>query len=138
MLTREQIRARIPHDGQMCLLDSVCSWGPTAIVCRAAAPGPAHPLARGPAVPAIAGAEYAAQAAAVHGALLDGADSPRDGLLAKLADVELPAATFDAAGGLLTVTAELLSRVESGCMYRFDVRNEKGCVARGRLLVAFP
>ena len=138
MLTRPQIQARIPHGGRMCLLDAVQSWNATTIVCQAAAPTAAHPLARGTGVPAVAAVEYAAQAAAVHGALLDDADTPRDGLLAKLTEVELCDTPFDETGGMLTVTAELLSRVESGCMYRFEVRNERACLARGRLLVAFP
>lgn len=137
MLTRDQIEARVPHAGRMCLLDSVQSWNEATIVCRAAAPDATHPLARGPGVPAIAAAEYAAQAAAIHGALLDGADRPRDGLLAKLTDVELSDVLLDEAGGTLTVTAELLARLESGCQYLFEVRNERTSVARGRLLVAF-
>lgn len=137
MLTREQIQARVPHGSQMCLLDTVETWNEAVIVCRAAAPTAGHPLARGPGVPAVAAVEYAAQAAAVHGALLDDAAAPRDGLLAKLADVDLSDVLLDEAGGTLTVTAELLGRVESGCQYRFEVRNERASIARGRLLVAF-
>lgn len=136
MLTRAQIQARIPHAGAMCLLDAVQRWDATMIVCCAPAPTAAHPLARRQGVPAIAAVEYAAQAAAVHGSLLDSA-APRDGMLAKLADVELSAALFGEAGGPLTVRAELLSRVASGCMYKFEVSDLHACVARGRLLVAF-
>lgn len=137
MLTREEIEARVPHGGRMCLLDRVEMWSDATIVCRAVPPTPAHPLARGSGVPAIAAVEYAAQAAAVHGALLDGAAAPRHGLLAKLTDVELLHARLDEGGGTLTVTAELLARIESGCQYRFEVRNERSGIARGRLLVAF-
>jgi predicted hotdog family 3-hydroxylacyl-ACP dehydratase len=137
MLTREQIQARVPHGGHMCLLDLVETWDEATITCRAAAPTAAHPLARESGLPAAAAVEYAAQAAAVHGALLDDADGPRHGLLAKLTDVDLSDALVDEGGGLLTVTAELLARVESGCQYRFEVRNERVSIARGRLLVAF-
>ena len=143
MLIRSQIQSRIPHAGTMCLLDSVRRWDATTIICEAQAPTAAHPLAhtagsRGvPAVAAVAAVEYAAQAAAVHGSLLDDTDSPRDGLLAKLTDVELRAAGLDEAGGPLTIRAELLSRVASGCIYSFEVSDQRGCVARGRLLVAF-
>jgi predicted hotdog family 3-hydroxylacyl-ACP dehydratase len=137
MLSRSQIEARIPHAGAMCLLDSVEHWDATTIVCRAAAPGAAHPLARASQVPAVAAVEYAAQAAAVHGSLLDETESPRDGMLAKLNDVELSASGMDGAGGPLTIRAELLGRVVSGCMYRFDVSDRCACVAQGRLLVAF-
>ena len=137
MLNRAQIQGRVPHAGAMCLLDSVLSWDATTIVCQAAAPTPAHPLARARGVPAIAAVEYAAQAAAVHGSLLDDTAVPRTGMLAKLADVELSAAALGEAGGPLNVRAELLSRVESGCMYAFEVSDRYACVARGRLLVAF-
>ena len=135
LLDRSQIERRIPHAGAMCLLDAVRRWDATTIACEAGAPTAAHPLARSGVVPAIAAVEYAAQAAAVHGALLDAADTPRSGRLAKLIEVELPVAALDA--GALTVHAELLSRVEAGCMYRFEVCDQRGGVARGRLLVAF-
>jgi predicted hotdog family 3-hydroxylacyl-ACP dehydratase len=137
MLTHSQIQARIPHAGTMCLLDAVLRWDATTIICRAAAPTAVHPLARAQSVPAVAAIEYAAQAAAVHGSLLDGTDAPRDGMLAKLSGVELSATGLDEAGGPLTVRAELLGRADSGCMYAFEVSNRCRCVARGRLLVAF-
>ncbi|HEV7913762.1 MAG TPA: hydroxymyristoyl-ACP dehydratase [Albitalea sp.] len=137
MLNRTQIESRVPHAGAMCLLDSVQQWDATTIVCQALAPTGAHPLARAQAVPAVAAVEYAAQAAAVHGSLLDATDSPREGMLAKLTEVELCATTLDAAGGALTVRAEMLSRVANGCLYSFEVSDRRACVARGRLLVAF-
>jgi predicted hotdog family 3-hydroxylacyl-ACP dehydratase len=137
MLTRSQIQGRIPHAAAMCLLDSVQRWDATTIVCQAAAPTATHPLARAQVVPAVAAIEYAAQAAAVHGSLLDDNGSPRDGMLAKLTGVELAATGMDAAGGPLIVRAELLSQVATGCMYAFEVRDQRALVARGRLLVAF-
>jgi predicted hotdog family 3-hydroxylacyl-ACP dehydratase len=137
MLTRAQIQARIPHAGAMCLLESVQRWDATTLVCEGAAPTAAHPLARAQGVPAIAAIEYAAQAAAVHGSLLDPTDAPRDGMLAKLADVELSAAVLSEAGGSIIVRVELLSRVASGCMYAFEVCDQCARIARGRLLVAF-
>ena len=137
MLTRAQIEARIPHAGAMCLLDAVLRWDATTIECHAGAPTAAHPLARAQGVPAVAAVEYAAQAAAVHGALLDRSETPRAGLLAKLVDVELAANPFGGASGSLTVRAELLSRVDAGCMYLFEVSTLQARIARGRLLVAF-
>ena len=136
MLTRAQIQSRIPHAGAMCLLESVQCWDATTIICRADAPTAAHPLARAEGVPAVAAVEYAAQAAAVHGSLLDDTDSSRNGLLAKLSDIELSVAGLDEAGGPLTIRAELLGRLASGCMYSFEVCDQRACIARGRLLVA--
>jgi len=134
MLTRAQIASRIPHAGAMCLLDSVLSWDATSIVCSAEAPAADHALANADGVPAVAAVEYAAQAAAVHGALLDDSAAARAGMLAKLSHVELANGAID---GALTVRAELLSRVATGCMYDFSVADTQACRARGRLLVAF-
>jgi len=61
----------VPHAGSMVLLDAVLHWDATHIVCSAAAPNAGHPLARDGAVRAVTAAEYAAQAVAVHGALLE-------------------------------------------------------------------
>jgi predicted hotdog family 3-hydroxylacyl-ACP dehydratase len=138
MLSRSEIERRVPHAGSMCLLDSVQHWDATSIVCQALAPGADHPLARAQGgVAAIAAAEYAAQAAAVHGSLLDANAAPRAGMLAKLSDVELCTEMLDPRGGALTVRAVMLSRVETGCMYSFEVADARACVARGRFVVAF-
>ncbi|MBS0447470.1 MAG: hydroxymyristoyl-ACP dehydratase [Proteobacteria bacterium] len=137
MLTRAHIERRIPHRGTMCLLDSVQHWDATNIVCQADAPGGDHPLANAHHVPSVAAIEYAAQAAAVHGSLRGDLDAPRVGMLAKVTEVELMAGGIDAAGGRLTIRAELLGEVASGCLYAFDVADERTAIARGRLLVAF-
>ena len=134
MLNRAQIMRRVPHAGAMCLLDAVTHWDAAHIVCRASAPTPDHPLARDRVVPAVAAVEYAAQAAAVHGSLLDATDTPREGMLAKVSDLEL---ATGALSGALTIRAELESRVASGCLYGFSVHDGDACCARGRLLVAF-
>jgi hypothetical protein len=52
-------------------------------------------------------------------------------------NVELSITGPDEAGGALTIQAELLGRVDAGCLYSFEVCNERICLARGRLMVAF-
>lgn len=138
MPDRSRIERLVPHAGSMCLLDGVVEWDAMHIVCRAPEPDAGHPLARGGGVPAIAAAEYAAQATAVHGALLDDASEPRAGLLAKLMEMELHGACFPAGGGALTVRVEVLSRVARGCLYAFHVAGTSQPIATGRLIVAFP
>jgi predicted hotdog family 3-hydroxylacyl-ACP dehydratase len=135
-IDRAGIEKLVPHAGAMCLLDGVTDWGPESIACTSAAPGPRHPLARAERVPAIAAAEYAAQATAVHGALLESAGRPRSGLLATLMDVRLAAAVIAADGGDLAIKADLLSRSAGGCLYSFEVSNANTPIASGRLLVA--
>ncbi|HSH91398.1 MAG TPA: 3-hydroxylacyl-ACP dehydratase [Ramlibacter sp.] len=134
---RAAIERMVPHAGVMCLVDAVIAWDPSQIQCRSDEPGALHPLARNGVVPAIAAAEYAAQATAVHGALLDGANEPRAGVLAKLSDVQLHAASFPRGCGALTIHAQVLGRSEAGCLYSFDVASAIAPIASGRLMVAF-
>ena len=136
-LDRVGIERRVPHAGTMCLLDAVMQWDATSITCIACAPGATHPLARDGTVPAVAAVEYAAQATAVHGALLDTQVAPRAGMLAKLSEVELHTLCIPADRGPLNVRAELLNRGASGCLYAFEVAGNRQRIASGRLLVAF-
>jgi predicted hotdog family 3-hydroxylacyl-ACP dehydratase len=137
MLDRAGIESRVPHAGAMCLLDAVIQWDATHITCIAAAPSATHPLARNGTVPAIAAIEYAAQATAVHGALLDNQVVPRAGMLAKLSEVELHAVRIPINGGRLNVHAELLNHAAAGCVYAFEVAGMHQRIASGRLIVAF-
>jgi hypothetical protein len=61
----------------------------------------------------------------------------RDGMLAKLTDVELRMPFFPAGTAAVTVRAELLGRLATGCLYAFDVASAGQAVASGRLIVAF-
>ena len=127
----------VSHAGSMVLLNAVLHWDATHIVCSAAAPDAGHPLARDGAVRAVTAAEYAAQAIAVHGALLEHQAAPRLAMLAKLSNVELHSACIPTDRGPLAVRAELLSRAAAGCLYDFEVACARQPVATGRLLVAF-
>jgi predicted hotdog family 3-hydroxylacyl-ACP dehydratase len=137
MLSREEIECRVPHAGTMCLLRAVSTWDATRICCVADAPDAMHPLASAGIVPAVGAAEFAAQAVAVHGALLDGQRVPRSGRLGKLSEVDLHAACIPADEGPLTVQAELFSRGPAGCIYTFEVATTSRLIANGRLMVAF-
>jgi predicted hotdog family 3-hydroxylacyl-ACP dehydratase len=135
-LDRAGIERLVPHSGAMCLLDEVLEWGAETISCRSEAPASGHPLARARVVPAIAAAEYAAQATAVHGALLASDSRPQAGMLAALIEVQLGAQIIDAGDGALAIRADLLSRSSAGCMYSFSVANGRTRIAWGRLMVA--
>ena len=70
-LDRHWIEQHIPHKGRMCLLDEVVSWDATRIRCRSATHRAAdNPLRAHGRLGAACGIEYAAQAMAVHGALV--------------------------------------------------------------------
>jgi predicted hotdog family 3-hydroxylacyl-ACP dehydratase len=134
-IDRDTIARLVPHAGSMCLLDEVRHWSPTAVACIGAAPGPHHPLARNGRLSAVVLAEYAAQATAVHGALLEGGSGARAGMLAALVDVEL-SGSHGSEDGELLVEADLLSRSRDGCLYAFAVRNSAATLVTGRLMIA--
>ena len=75
-LDRSWIEQHIPHKGRMCLLDEVLNWDATQIRCRSATHRTTdNPLRAHGRLGAVCGIEYAAQAMAVHGALV-GASAP--------------------------------------------------------------
>ena len=133
---REILEQLIPHKGGMCLLSEVVNWDAASIVCTADAPVPTHPLARNGCVATIVAAEYAAQATAVHGALLANDHRPQEGMLAKLVDVHLEVSELPCVR--LTIQAEMMSRSVRGCLYQFDISAADQRMIRGRLMVAFP
>ena len=137
MLDRAGIERCVPHAGAMCLLDAVTRWDALHITCSAAAPGAEHPLARDGMVPAVAAIEYAAQATAVHGTLLDARAARSGGMLATLNDVELHCHGMAAGEGPVAVRAELVSRGAAACLYTFDVATPRRRIVSGRLMVAF-
>ncbi|MDB5896802.1 MAG: 3-hydroxydecanoyl-[ACP] dehydratase [Ramlibacter sp.] len=135
-IDRAGIERLVPHAGAMCLLDAVTEWSADSIACTSGWPGADHPLARNQRVPAIVATEYAAQATAVHGALLEDSGRARAGMLATLMDVQLAAASMPAQGDALSIRAHLLSRSPAGCMYSFEVAAAGAPIASGRLMVA--
>jgi predicted hotdog family 3-hydroxylacyl-ACP dehydratase len=121
----------------MCLLDAVVDWSETAISCIATSHAdPANPLRADGRLGAAAGIEYAAQAMAVHGALLAGDDgAPRQGYLASVRGVTLHVARLDDLPGQLDVHAERLSGDTSNVLYQFSVSHAGRCLLAGRATV---
>ena len=137
MLDHAGIAARIPHQGAMCLLDTVVDSSETAISCRAVSHvDPANPLRADNRLGAAAGIEYAAQAMAVHGALLAATDErPRRGYLASVRAVALHVDRLDDLPGELAVCAERLSGDGNHILYQFAVSHASRCLVEGRAAV---
>jgi predicted hotdog family 3-hydroxylacyl-ACP dehydratase len=137
VLDRDWIAAHIPHQGAMCLLDAVLDWSDAAIVCRATRHAdPAHPLRAEGRLGAAAGIEYAAQAMAVHGALIAGDDAPpRQGYLTSVRSVALHVARLDDLPGALDVRAERLSGDGNHILYQFRLDHAGRCLLEGRAAV---
>lgn len=123
MLDRAWILARIPHRGNMCLLDRVARWDDASVECRAGSHrDPANPLRADGRLAAACGIEYAAQAMAVHGALLAPADTaPRQGYLTSVRDVALHVDRLDGIAGDLRIAVERLSGDDNHVLYGFGV-----------------
>ena len=123
----------------MCLLHEVLRWDADAIECRAVSHrDPANPLRARGRLAAVHGIEYAAQAMALHGALLggDGAPATRPGYIGAVRAVELHAARLDDVLEDLHVRAERLAGDASHVLYRFAVRAGGRLLVEGRVSVA--
>lgn len=132
MLDHAWIAAHIPHQGRMCLLERVVHWDDQRIRCRASSHRSAdNPLRSRNQLGAACGIEYAAQAMAVHGALLApaGGTRPRAGFLVSVRGTTLHVPRLDDIGPDLDIEAVCLSRSNENVLYQFSLH------AAGRLLL---
>jgi predicted hotdog family 3-hydroxylacyl-ACP dehydratase len=138
MLGRDEIAARIPHSGRMCLLDRVLDWDARHIRCAAGNHRDAdHPLREHGGLPVWAGIEYAAQAAAVHGALLLATAQPRTGVLGKLSRVRPGCEWLDRVAPPLVFDATLLHRDPSGGIYAFEAHGGGALLLQGQFTLMY-
>jgi predicted hotdog family 3-hydroxylacyl-ACP dehydratase len=137
MLDHAWIAARIPHQGDMCLLDAVAEWSPAHIRCLATSHRRAdNPLRADGRLSAVCGIEYAAQAMAVHGALLAPAERPpRPGYLASVRGIDFHAGRLDDVDDELDIEAERLSGDDDTILYRFELRSGGRLLLGGRAVV---
>lgn len=132
------IAQRIPHAGRMCLLDAMHGWTPTTIRCSARSHHDHdNPLRTAGGLLAPCAIEYAAQAMALHGALVAPAGAaPTPGYLASVRQVRLAVPQLHDLPGDLQVEAERLAGDERQILYAFRVSDAAGgAVAEGRATV---
>lgn len=136
-LDRAWIATHIPHQGDMCLLDSVVEWNEQRIRCVAGSHRePGNPLRSHGRLAAACGIEYAAQAMAVHGALLAPQQArPRLGFLASVRNVTQHVGRLDDIAADLTVEAERFSSDGNNVLYDFALRAEGRTLLEGRAAV---
>ncbi|WP_412103162.1 3-hydroxylacyl-ACP dehydratase [Polaromonas sp. SM01] len=142
-LQHDEIARRIPHQGNMCLLDAVTSWDHSHIQCQANSHNAHyHPLRAYGRLGAACGVEYAAQAMAVHGALVaesltEGSANipPRVGYLASMRSVTLHVDRLDTVTGPLTVSAERITGDDNTVLYNFKVQAGAQTLLSGRAVV---
>jgi predicted hotdog family 3-hydroxylacyl-ACP dehydratase len=143
-LQHDAIARRIPHQGSMCLLERVTAWDANQITCETnshrAADNPLRAYGR---LGASCGIEYAAQAMAVHGALIaeafasaDGTiPEPQVGYLASIRSVMLHVERLDDIRGPLTIHVERMSGDASTILYGFSLHAGPALLLSGRAVV---
>jgi predicted hotdog family 3-hydroxylacyl-ACP dehydratase len=143
-LDRHWIESHIPHQGGMCLLDEVLTWNAVRVQCRSSTHRDiANPLRAHDRLAAVCGIEYAAQAMAVHGALIASriTTSPKTtavaGYLASVRNVTLFASRLDDVEGDLVAAAELVTGDDRTVLYDFSVSGGGRVLVAGRATIVF-
>jgi len=151
-LDRQWIEQHIPHKGRMCLLDEVLSWDATRIRCRSASHRARdNPLRSYGRLGAACGIEYAAQAMAVHGALMAAsaplastvATSVRGslgavlGYLASVRNVVLYVPRLDDLESDLIAAAQRITGDGRTVLYEFSVSSALQVLLSGRASIVF-
>jgi predicted hotdog family 3-hydroxylacyl-ACP dehydratase len=151
-LDHQWIEQHIPHKGRMCLLDEVLSWDATRIRCRSASHRAGdNPLRSHGRLGAACGIEYAAQAMAVHGALMAAsaplastvATSVRGslgavlGYLASVRNVVLYVPRLDDLESDLIAAAQRITGDGRTVLYEFSVSSALQVLLSGRASIVF-
>jgi predicted hotdog family 3-hydroxylacyl-ACP dehydratase len=134
LVDHDWISRHIPHQGNMCLLHAVQHWSDSDIHCLASSHcAPDNPLRNLQGLPIGAGIEYAAQAMAVHAALLTPADQlPDVGYLTSVRNVQWWASRLDDVGAQIGVQATRISGNELSLLYDFSIRCGDRLLLSGR------
>ena len=151
-LDRQWIEQHIAHKGRMCLLDEVLSWDAARIRCRSATHRSAdNPLRLYGRLGAACGIEYAAQAMAVHGALIAasaplastvatsvrGSIGSSVGYLASVRNVSLRVERLDDLEADLIAAAARLTGDGRTVLYEFSVSSGRLQLLSGRASIVF-
>lgn len=132
------IAKHIPHQGSMCLLKNVQTWNQEGIVCHADSHRlPDNPLRAHDQLGISCGIEYAAQAMAVHGALLAPSNStrPKVGYLVSVRGVSMFATRLDDIQSDLLISATCIMASENNMLYQFSVSANDQLLIEGRAAV---
>lgn len=138
LLDRAGIERLVPHRGAMCLLERLSQVDEATIVCAATSHrDPANPLRSASGLLAPCAIEYAAQAMALHGALVarDEGAPPTPGYLASVRRVRLHRLRLDDLDGELRVEARREAGNAQQILYAFTVSHRGAPLVDGRATV---
>jgi predicted hotdog family 3-hydroxylacyl-ACP dehydratase len=119
----------------MCLLDEVLAHSPDEILCRASSHrSPSNPLRCAGRLHALCAIEYAAQAAAIYGALYgeSGTGAAPFGMLASVRDVSLELARLDEVAEDLLISVRSTGADSNIRMFEFSVSSGSRALVSGR------
>jgi len=136
-LNHAWIAAHIPHQGSMCLLDRVEVWDDQHILCHAVSHRTLNnPLRANDRLNTVCGIEYAAQAMAVHGALLAPESTiARVGYLVSVRGAQIHVPRLDDIAADLDISATCITRSENNILYQFSVSAAGQLLLDGRAAV---
>ena len=133
------IAARVPHQGRMCLLDRVERMDDNEVVCTAVSHRDIdNPMRDAGRLGAACGIEYAAQAMALHGALMAkarGVPAPTMGFLVSVRSVNLHVSRLDDVPDRITV--QVTNEADNGdhSIYSFALSSAGAPLIDGRAVV---
>ena len=137
MLDRAAIRSLVPHAGPMLLLDHVVDYDDETILCSATSHRhDDNPLRRHGSLRAVCGAEYGAQAAAVHGPLAS-QTAMRPGQVVLLRDISWRVADLSTVAEPLMIHASRLHADDRSTAYRFVITAADRDVVQGECGIIF-
>jgi predicted hotdog family 3-hydroxylacyl-ACP dehydratase len=130
-----KLESLIPHQDRMCLLDEVLFFDDHSIICSASSHRAIdNPLREPGGLHVVAGIEYAAQAAAVHGSLRSSTGGQPHALrvLGLVSEIQFHQNELHALP-LLEIHAALVGEQLTSQMYAFKILSEGMPVLSGRL-----
>jgi len=136
-IDKAAICALIPHAGSMCLLDNVYSFTKDSLLALSDSHRLSdNPLRSAQGIRSLHGIEYAAQAMAVHGALLDPASQPREGYIASVRGIKLFCQWLPM-NESIEIEVEHFQGDEQGFTYQFHIQGsmEKQTIITGKITV---
>lgn len=137
LMDRQAIADLIPHGPGMCMLDELLSWDKDSIKCVSQPYRRSdNPLLYNGRLHCACLVEYCAQAAALHGALLQ-LDQRRASLayLGAVKDLDLSADYVDTATQSLAITARCVVNNSGGSIYLIEAGTAQQLLLSGRIVL---
>lgn len=139
-LTHQAIEHLLSHTGSMSLLNEILSADKDSLTATAISHLESNnPLRAEGSLSTVNGIEYAAQAMAVHGALLaqhSGAEySTQKGYIATVRNIEINKPFFPETEGVLLIQVRLLMSNDNGFTYEFHINYKQDEFISGKITV---